>query len=119
MSATIPPPAVGPEPAPPAPSPSGGGDDRDSSPPLLDLLQRFPDLFLKEVLERLNPTARISLARTGSAFLDVVFPRAIFPFGLPTRAETTGDAVRVFKLVDFLGSAERLAWAKAHGCPWD
>jgi len=49
----------------------------------------------------------------------VVFPRSIFPLGL-LRAQTpaAAGAARVFKLVDFLGSAERLAWAKANGCPW-
>ena len=149
------------------------------------------------MLERLDLTARTALAGAGSAFLAVVFPRSIFPFGLPAVGEggvvaplpalpvkdvlekvkilelrdlckarglhfhdrTTkehelvalleawrevnegggggggggggeGDdvaavqetagrgAVRVFKLVDFLGSSERLAWAKASGCPW-
>jgi hypothetical protein len=72
------------------------------------------------VLEQLDPTAGASLARTGSAFLDVVYPRSIFPFGLP-RAQMPvlwGVLVRVLQLVDFLGSAERLAWAKANGCPW-
>ena len=115
-------PGGGPEPAPPAPPLSAGGDnyyDHDDFSPLLDLLQRFPDLFLKEVLERLNPTARASLARTGVAFWDLGFPRYIFPIGL-LRAETppAAGAARVFNIVDFLGSAERLAWAKANGCPW-
>jgi hypothetical protein len=52
-------------------------------------------------------------------FQAVVCPRSIFPLGLP-RAQMTiwGVLARVFKLVDFLGSAERLAWAKANGCPW-
>jgi hypothetical protein len=100
---------------------SAGGDDKhdnhnhDDISPLLDLLQRFPDLFLKEVLERLGPTARGSRSRTGSAFLDVVYPISIFPFGLPTRAETTGGPARVFKLVDFLESAERLAGRRRTG----
>ena len=125
MLASTPPPDGGPGPAPPAPSLSdeGNNDHDDSSPPLLDLLdllERFPDLVLKEVLERLDPTARASLARTGSALWDVVFPISISPFGL-LRAETPPAAgvARVFKLVDFLGTAERLAWAKANGCPWD
>ena len=119
MSTSTPPPGDDPEPAPPAPPLSADDHhDHDDFSPLLDLLQRFPDLFHKEVLERLDPTARASLAGAGSAFLDVVFPRSVFPFGLPTHAETTGGAVRVFKLVDFVGTAERLAWAKANGCPW-
>ena len=115
------------EPPPPEPSAAesqGGGaaaaadDDHDDFSPLLDLLQRFPDFFLKEVLERLDPTARASLARTGSAFWDLVFPRSIFPFGLPRAEETTGGvAVRVFKLVDFLGSAERLGVGEGERVP--
>jgi hypothetical protein len=124
MSASTPPPGGGPEPAPPAPPLSAGGDDEnhddhDDFSPLLDLLERFPDLFEKYVLEHPDPTARASLAGAGSAFLDVVFPRSIFPFGLPRAQETTGGfAARVFTLGDYLGTAERLAWAKANGCPW-
>ena len=72
------------------------------------------------MLERLDPTARVSLAQAGSAFWHLVFPISIFPFGLLARMQTTGGAApRIFKLVDFLGSAERLAWAKANGCQWD
>ena len=112
--------------------PFSGGDDGDNDfSPLLDLLQRFPDLFEKCVLERLDPFDRASLAQTGSAFQDAVYPRSIFPHGVP-RAQTTGVVLpggsvllgtwgvvrRVFKLVEFLGTAERLAWAKANGCPW-
>jgi len=99
MSRSPPAPVRVPEPAPPgAPSLSAGGDDNDDHDdfsPLLDLHQRFPDLFQTYVLERLDPTARASLTRTGSAFWDLVFPRS-----------------------NFLGSAERLGWAKANGCPW-
>jgi len=113
-------PSAPPEPTPAAPSLSGGGDnDHDDCSALLDLLERFPDLFLKEVLERLDPTARASLAGAGSVLLNVVYPRSIFPCGLPARSETMGGAVRVFKVVDFLGSAERLGWSKANGCPWE
>ena len=43
-------------------------DDHDNFSPLLDLLQRFPVLFGKYVLDQLDPSARVSLARTGSAF---------------------------------------------------
>ena len=123
MSASTPSPGGGPEPAPPAPPLSAGSDDddvdHDDFSPLLDLLQRFPDLFLKEVLERLDSTARALLARTGSAFWDLVFPRSIFPSGLLGAETPAAGAARVFKLVDFLGIVDRLAWAKANGCPWD
>jgi hypothetical protein len=97
-----------------------GGDDDDDpySPLLLDLLERHPELFAAEVLGRLDPTACASLARAGSAFRDAVCLRSISRAGLPARVQTTGDAVgalRAFNLVDFLGSAYRLAWAKANG----
>jgi len=123
MSASTPALAPGGGPGHAPPTHPAGGDDHDdssSSPPLLDLFERFPDLFEKYVLERLDPTTRASLARTGSACWDLVFPTSIFPFGL-LHAETppAAGAARVFKLVDFLGSAERLAWAKANGCPWN
>ena len=128
MSSSTPAPGGGPGPTPPAPSLSAGGDDdghdHDDVSPLLDLLQKFPDLFQKYVLERLDPFDRATLARAGSAFRDAVYPRSIFPDGLPRAQETTGPVMgaggvrRVFKLVNFLGSAERLAWAKANNCPW-
>ena len=112
MSTSTPAPSTGsaPEPASPAPFPS----DDDYS-PLLDLLQRFPGFFETYVLERLDPTARASLARTGSAFWDVVFPRSIFSVSLRARGRRRVGP-RVFKLVDFLAIAHRLAWA--NGCPW-
>jgi hypothetical protein len=34
------------------------------------------------------------------------------------RAGMTEEAVKL-KVVDFVGSVERLAWAKANGCPWE
>ena len=119
MSASTPPPGGGPEPAPPAPPQSAGADDdHDDFSPLLDLLERFPGLFQKYVLEQLDPAARASLAVAARAFLGLVYPRSIFPLG-PPRAQMTAWVVkRVFKLVDFLGTSERLAWAKANGCPW-
>ena len=50
------------------------GDDADEedTPPLLDLLQKFPDLFVKEVLERLDPTDRTMLAQVGRPWLAAV-----------------------------------------------
>ena len=88
-------------------------------PPLLDLLERHPDLFAMELLARLPPAARTSFARAGRVCRDAVFPRFIFPNGL-SRARNPGrGAVRVFKLRKFLVSGERLAWAKANGFLWD
>jgi len=82
-----------------------------SSSPLLDLLERFPDLFQKEVLGRLDPAARASVSRVSCAFNDAVFPASVFPSG-PPRAWTTVGAgwLRFFAFKDFVGSVERLAW---------
>ena len=86
------------------------------TPPLLDLLERHPILFAQEVLARLAPTDRASLAGAGLVWRDVAYPRSMFPTGLP-RAEMPG-AVRVFKISGFVRSIERLAWARENGCPW-
>ena len=75
--------------------------------PLLDLLQT--DIF-EEVLERLDPTARTMLAQVGKPWL-----AAVLASGLPRLPQ--GVMVRL-RLRDFCTSAERLAWAKANGCPW-
>jgi hypothetical protein len=90
------------------------------APPLLDLLERHPILFAQEVLARLAPADRASLAGVGLVWRDAVYLSSIFPDGLP-RAETPrrrGAPVRVFKLMEFVGSVERLAWARDNGCPW-
>jgi hypothetical protein len=87
---------------------------------LLDLLKAQPELFHREVLGRLDPSDRTSLTRAASALRDMVYPRSIFPSGLPRAGTTaTAGAARVFKLADFVGSVERLGWAKANGCPWE
>jgi len=84
------------------------GEDDDDTCPLLDLLQT--DLFPKEVLERLNPMARTMLAQVGRPWLAAVrasgLPR--LPSGVPVRLQ----------LAEYCTSPERLAWAKANGCPW-
>jgi len=133
MPASTPAHGGGPEPAPPVPDEGDNNDNNDFS-PLLDLLRRFPDLIEQYVLKRLDPIARAWLARTGGAFHAVVYPMSIFPFG-HLLATTTRGAVRVFKLVDFLGFAkangcpcyyaargghlETLQWAREQGCQWD
>ena len=142
MSSSTLPRGGGPGPAPPAPSLSGGGDnDHDDFSPLLDLLQTFPDRFETYALERLDPTARASLARTGSAFWDVVYSISIFPFGLPRARTTRRSAARASSLWTFSeppsgwlgrrqtgarglrgargGHLAALRWAREHGCPWD
>ena len=111
-----------PPPEPHAAEGHGGGadydDDNTSFFPLLDLLERFPDLFAQKVLRHLDPIDRTFLAQAGSACRAVVVashqPRA------GTRREVLGRSVWVVthKVRAFCTSVERLAWAKASGCPW-
>ena len=67
-------------------------------------------MLVKHVLERLEPIDCAMLAQVGKPWLAVVvannLPRAGKSVGLP------------LKLVDFVGSEKRLAWAKSNGCPW-
>jgi len=115
-----------PLPAPPAAEGHGGGtaadadDDNNDNTffPLLDLLERFPDLFAQKVLAHLAPIDRTFLAQAGSAYR-----AAVVASGLPragTRWMERGRSVRMVWhwLSQFVGSVERLAWAKASGCPW-
>jgi hypothetical protein len=93
-------------------------DDNDNFPSLLDLVERFPDLFEQRVLAHLDPIDRTFLAQTGGAFRAAAaasdMPRA------GTREEVLERSVWVVthKLKEFCKSVERLAWAKASGCPW-
>ena len=60
-------------PPPPQPGPvatdggAGASATEPARPPMLALVEDFPDLFQKEVLERLDPVDRGLLGRTGSA----------------------------------------------------
>ena len=67
------------------------------------------EALVKHVLERLDPTAM--LARVAKPWLAVVLAN-----NLPRAGK--GGAVPL-KLEDFVGSVERLAWAKANGCQWN
>ena len=64
---------------------------------------------MKHVLSRLDPTDCAILARVAKPWLAVVLANI-----LPRAGK--GGAVKL-KLVDFVGSIERLAWAKDNGCP--
>lgn len=62
--------------------------------------------------QRLDATDRAMLGQVGSAWRGLVasrteLPRAGLKWGVPLRLEA------------FVGSAERLAWAKTNGCPWN
>ena len=78
--------------------------------PLLDLFQAVPDLVVEEVLKRLDRVDLTMLAQVGRPWL-----AAVLASGLPRLPK--GVRVRL-RLVEFCTSAERLAWARANGCPW-
>jgi hypothetical protein len=86
--------------------------------PLVDLLERFPDLFAQKVLRHLDPIDRTFLAQAGSAcrvaIKDSEFPRE----GTRRVVQGTWVLVVTHRFVKFVTSVERLAWARANGCPW-
>jgi len=76
---------------------------------LLRLLA-LPDLFEHEVLKQLDPVDRTMVAQMGRPWL-----AAVLASGLPRLPKVLTVRLRLRK---FCTSAERLAWAKANGCPW-
>ena len=108
--------------------------------PLLALLEDFPDLFQKEVLERLDPVDRGLLGRTGSAVRTAVKRSGLPRFGGSAEEPRVGIAPFCRTLSTFVwavangcpwqcaetcktlaggGHLEVLKWAREHGCPWD
>jgi hypothetical protein len=81
------------------------------SPLLGRLLEELPAVLAAEVLSRLVPADNAVLAQVARPWLEVVLT-----FGLPRAGKTAGVPL---KLSEFVGSAERLAWAKANGCAWE
>jgi len=103
--------------SPPAPPAAEGHNDTFS--PLVDLLERFPDLFKQKVLQHLDPIDRTFLAQAGGACRAAVaasdLPRAGTKHRLPGRSVW----IVYHQLWSFCTSVERLAWAKDNGCLWD
>jgi hypothetical protein len=86
--------------------------DHDGTFPLLDrLLEVLPEVVERFVLPALDPTALALLARVGRMWRAVVVSS-----GLPCAGFTEGSP---FRVTEFCGTVERLAWAKANGCPWN
>jgi hypothetical protein len=83
------------------------------SPLLARLLQELPDVLAADVLARLDPADRTSLAAVARMWRDAAYPISVFPTGLP-RAEKPG-AARILNIVGCLGPS---SWAKETGCPW-
>ena len=90
---------------------AGASAPEPARPPLLALVEDFPDLFQKEVLERLDPLDRALLARTGSGVRT-----AVKRSGMP-RVGGTADGPRV-RIVPFCESIPMSIWAVANGCTW-
>jgi len=80
------------------------------SPLLGVLLEKLPEVFQAEVLPRLGPADRTVLAQVGRPWL-----AAVVGSGLARAGETAGVPLSIRS---FVGSAGRLAWAKANGCRW-
>jgi len=74
------------------------------------LLESLPEVLAAEVLPRLDPADRAVLAQVGRPWL-----AAVVASGLACAGKTAGVPLTINAVV---GSAERLAWSKANGCPW-
>jgi hypothetical protein len=86
--------------------------DHDDTFSLLDrLLEDLPEVVERFVLPALDPTALALLARVRRDWHAVVVSS-----GLPCAGITEGAPLRV---TEFCGTVDRLAWAKANGCPWN
>jgi hypothetical protein len=84
--------------------------DHDDTFSLLDrLLEDLPEVVERFVLPALDPTALALLARVRREWHAVVVSS-----GLPCAGITEGAPLRV---TEFCGTVDRLAWAKANGCP--
>jgi hypothetical protein len=83
------------------------------SPLLVGLLEGLPEVLTVEVLAQLPPTDIVVFGQAGRACR-----AALVAFGVP-QEEGIGGGPLLLRVTDFVGSIERLAWAKARGCPWN
>jgi len=89
---------------------AGASAPEPARPPFLALLEDFPDLFQKEVLERLDRVDRTLLGRTGSKAR-----AAVKLSGLP-RVGGSAEEPRV-GIAAFCQSPSTFVWAVVNGCP--
>jgi len=80
------------------------------SPVIGRMFEELPYVFAAEVLPRLDPADRAVVAQVGPLWL-----AAVLASGLPCAGKSAGVPL---KLNEFVGSVQRLAWAKDNGCPW-
>ena len=86
-------------------------DDDAPSELLAPLLEEWREVLVTHVLSRLDPTDCAVLAQVAKPWLAVVVAN-----DLPRVGQTPGWPL---KIIDFVGSVARLAWAKENGCPWN
>ena len=103
------------------------------APLILGLLEDLPEVLAAEVLARLPPTDLVLLGQAGRACR-----AAVVALGVPQeeggyfidsedeeaqKEGSTGEGTEggplLLRIECFVGSVERLAWAKARGCRWD
>ena len=89
----------------------GPSASEPARPPFLALLEDFPDLFQKEVLERLDRVDLALLGRTGSTVRTAVKSSALVRVGRSAGGTRVGVAA-------FCRSLSMFVWAVANGCPW-
>ena len=82
------------------------------SPLLGGLLEKLPEVLAAEVFTRLDPTDLALFARMAPASRAVVVASSLPRAGAP-------NGVAVMKAGHFVGSVQRLAWARDNGCPWN
>jgi len=100
-------------PPPPVTADGGAGASapEPARPPFLAVVEDFPDLFQKEVLERLDRVDRALLSRTGSTVRT-----AVVSSGLP---RVGGSAMEPREGIEaFCKSLSTFVWAVANGCQW-
>jgi hypothetical protein len=96
------------------------------SPLLGGLHEGLPEVLAAKVLPRLDPTDMVLFGQVGRACR-----AAVVALGAPREEVQTSDdsddegteggegGPLLLRVRDFVGSVERLAWAKERGCPWD
>jgi len=98
------------------------------SPLLGGLTEKLPEVLAAEVLPWLEPTDVVVFGQVARACR-----AAVVAFGVPQEEEMerwsddsddsdhegTGGGPLLLRVMEFVGSVERLAWAKERGCPWD
>jgi hypothetical protein len=87
------------------------GGDNDTLLTLTRLAEELPDLFAREVLQRVDATTRGMLAETSRTFRAAV--------GSSGRLLRVRHGSERLGLKEFCNSVERLAWAKSRGCQWN